>query len=129
MASSDRPPVDPSDNALQRRRREREELIRLAHANVERQAYAQYRERMRVAHEAPPAPNRGPAGCAALVVLPLGLLLLTVHPLPGMLVLSLGAALHLLGSRHLDRTRQQLREADADTDRRWQGTAAGPRPR
>lgn len=103
----------------QRRRQERQELVRLAHANAERQAFELHREQVRLDKEAPPAPDRGPAGCLALILVPIGLLLLTVHPVPGMVVLTLGAMAYLMGSHHLDRTRQQLEQADTEADLRW----------
>jgi len=115
MPPSQGPPVDDHH----RRRQERQDLVRLAHANAERQAYELHREQVRLAHDAAPAPDRGPAGCLALILVPIGLLLLTVHPVPGMVVLTLGAAAYLMGSQHLDRTRQQLEQADAEADLRW----------
>ena len=66
------------------------------------------------------SPSRGAAGCLALILVPIGLLLLTVHPDPGMVVLTLGAVAYLLGSQHLDRTRQQLEQADTEADQHWQ---------
>ncbi|MEB3165946.1 MAG: hypothetical protein VKO65_04675 [Cyanobacteriota bacterium] len=120
MPASDRPSGDAPENELQRRRRERQELTRLAQANVEQQAFARHREQVRLAREAPVSPNRGPAGCGALVVVPIGLLLLTVHPLPGMLLLSLGGVLYLIGSHHLERTQQQLRESELAARQHWQ---------
>lgn len=114
-------PGEAPENELQRRRRERQDLVRLAHANAERQAFARHREEVRRAREAPVSPNRGPAGCAALALVPIGLLLLSMHPLPGMIVLSLGGVLYLIGSHHLDQTQRQLRESELAAERYWQG--------
>jgi hypothetical protein len=95
------PSQGPPANDNQRRQQERQDLVRLA-------------------HDAPPAPSRGAAGCLALILVPIGLPLLTVHPVPGMVVLTLGAVAYLLGSQHLDRTRQQLGQAAAEADLHWQ---------
>jgi hypothetical protein len=113
------PSPGPPDDQHERRRQERNELVRLADANAERQAFALHREQVRLAHDASLSPDRGAVGCLALILVPIGLLLLTVHPAPGMLVLCLGAAAYLKGSQHLDRTRRQLEQADAEADLRW----------
>ncbi|MCS5693452.1 hypothetical protein NZK33_15900 [Cyanobium sp. FGCU-6] len=113
------PSPGPPDDALERGRQERRDLVRLAHANAERQAFELHREQVRLAHDAGQAPDRGAAGCLALILVPIGLLLLTVHPAPGMVVLCLGAVAYLKGSEHLDRSRRQLEQADAEADLRW----------
>jgi hypothetical protein len=119
VAGSMPPSQGPPANDSQRRQQERQDLVRLAHANAERQAFELHREQVGLAQDAPPAPSRGPAGCLALILVPIGLLLLTVHPVPGMVVLTLGAVAYLMGSLHLDRTRQQLEQVATEADLHW----------
>ncbi|MFM7393166.1 MAG: hypothetical protein ACKO22_02090 [Cyanobium sp.] len=60
-------------------------------ASVHQRRQQQRQDLVRLAHDAPPAPSLGPTGCLALILVPIGLLLLTVHSAPGMAVLTLGA--------------------------------------
>ena len=119
VAGSMPPSQGPPANDSQRRQQERQDLVRLARANAERQAFELHREQVRLAHDAAPAASRGAAGCLAVILVPIGLLMLTVHPVPSMVVLTLGAVAHLLGSQHLDRTRQQLEQVATDADLHW----------
>jgi hypothetical protein len=119
------PSQGPPANDNQRQQQERQDLVRLAHANAEHQGFELDREQVRLAHDAPPVPSRGPVGCLALILVPIGRLLLTVHPVPGMVVPPLGAVAYLMGSQHLDRTRQQLEQAAAEADLHWRTFTGG----
>ena len=119
----------PQPDATQPTLRHRE-LVRLAESQADERAWLLHRERVRQILGAPVRPSRGTPGCLSLVLIPLGLVLLTVHPLPGTLTLSLAAAFYLAGSTHLSEGRQRLESADAEAARSWQekGSAAAPQP-
>ena len=75
---------------------------------------------------APQAPSRGRGDCLALVLLPLGLVLLVVHPLPAAIVLAVVGWLYLAGSDRLSSEREAIRAADHEAARRWRSRRGEP---
>ena len=57
---------------------------------------------------APSAPSRGTGDCLALVLVPLGLVLMLVHPAPAIAMWALAGCLVLAGSNQLKRDRAPL---------------------
>lgn len=104
---------------------DRQELIRRAEELAEQAAYSLHRDKVRSAMGASGRPSRGTPGCLSLSVLPVAMVLLTVHPLPGILALGLGLGLYLAGSTHLARGRERLAAADAEAQRLWQRSHPG----
>jgi hypothetical protein len=82
-------------------------------------AYAELRDQVRMELGAPSEPSRGTGDCLAVVLVPLGLILMLVHPAPAIAVWAMAAVLYLAGSNQLQRERAAMRAADAETERRW----------
>ena len=64
-------------------------------------------------------PSRGTGDCLALVLVPLGLILMMVHPAPAIAVWALSGCLVLAGWNHRKRDRAAIRAANAAAERRW----------
>ena len=103
------------------------EQVRRAEERGWEAAYESHRARIFSQRGVPVFASRGPGDCLALVLLPLGLILLAVHPLPATLVLVVVAWLYLSGSRRLDRERSEIAAAEAEALRLWLGQGH-PRP-
>ena len=82
-------------------------------------AYASHRSSVHSQLGVPLFASRGRGDCLALVLLPLGLVLLLVHPLPATLVLVVVAWLVLSGNDRFRQEREAIRQADAEALRRW----------
>ena len=82
-------------------------------------AHAELRNQVRMELGAPSEPSRGTGDCLALVLVPLGLILMLVHPAPAIAVWAMAAGLYLAGSNQLKRDRAAIRGADAEAERRW----------
>lgn len=93
--------------------------VRAAERHAYEAAYASYRSRVHSQLGIPLYASRGQGGCLALVLLPLGLILLTVHPLPAILVLVVVGWLYLSGSERLRQERSAIDGADAEALRLW----------
>lgn len=95
------------------------EQARLAEERSWEGAYASHRARVLAQRDAPLFASRGRGDCLALVLLPLGLVLLAVHPLPAILVLVAVAWLLLSGSDRQRRDRAAMQAAEAEALRLW----------
>jgi len=93
--------------------------VRAAERHAYEAAYASHRSRVHSQLGIPLYASRGQGGCLALVLLPLGLILLTVHPLPAILVLVVVGWLYLSGSERLRQERSAIDGADAEALRLW----------
>ena len=82
-------------------------------------AHAELRDQVRMELGAPSEPSRGTGDCLALVLVPLGLILMLVHPAPAIAVWAMAGCRYLAGSNQLKRERGAIRAADAETERRW----------
>jgi hypothetical protein len=94
------------------------EILR-AGEQAQQVAYAEVRYQVRMELGAPNEPSRGSGDCLALVLVPLGLILMLVHPAPAIAVWAMAAGLYLAGSSQLKRDRAAIRAADAEAERRW----------
>lgn len=95
------------------------EQVRLAEQRSLDGAYASHRARVLSRRGVPVFASRGPGDCLALLLLPLGLVLLAVHPLPATVVLVVVAWLLLSGSERQRRERAEIEEAEAEARRLW----------
>ena len=68
---------------------------------------------------APSETSRGTGDCLALVLVPLGLVLMLVHPAPAIAMRALAACLVLAGSNRIKRDRAAIRAADGEAERCW----------
>ena len=93
--------------------------VRAAERQAYEAAYASHRSRVHSQLGIPLDASRGQGGCLALVLLPLGLILLTVHPLPAILVLVVVGWLYLSGSERLRQERSAIDAVDAEALRLW----------
>lgn len=100
--------------------------VRQAEDQAWQSAYASHRSRVHSQLGVPLFPSRGRGDCLALVLLPIGLILLVVHPLPATLVLAVVGWLVLSGNDRIRQEREAIRQADAEALRRW--LAAGNPP-
>ncbi|MFM7269377.1 MAG: hypothetical protein ACKOZT_12485 [Cyanobium sp.] len=100
--------------------------VRLAEARGWQAAYEAHRAHVFSERGVPVFATRGKGDCLALVLLPLGLILLAVHPLPAFLVLVVVGWLVLSGSDRLREDRRAIAAADAAALRLW--LAAGHPP-
>lgn len=101
------------------RRQSLAEQVRQAEQHTWQGAYAAHRARVLSQRGVPVFASRGRGDCLALVLLPLGLILLAVHPLPATLVLILVAWLVLSGSDRLRQERGEIAEAETEALRLW----------
>lgn len=90
-------------------------------------AYESHRARIHARLDAPVMARRGRGDCLALVLLPIALLLVAVHPLVAIPVLLGVGSLYLAGSRRLQQERDLIAAADAEALRLWL-EAGHPRP-
>jgi len=102
------------------------EQVQQAEQQAWQSAYASHRSHVHSQLGVPLFPSRGRGDCLALVLLPFGLILLVVHPLPATLVLAVVGWLVLSGNDRFRREREAIRQADAEALRRW--LAAGNPP-
>jgi hypothetical protein len=93
--------------------------IRRAEEQAQLVAYAKLRAQVRMELGAPGEPSRGNGHVLALVLAPLGLILMLIHPAPAIACWAMAACLYLAGSDHLKRDRAAIRAADAEAERRW----------
>jgi hypothetical protein len=93
--------------------------VRLAEARGWETAYEGHRARVFSQRGVPVFPTRGQGDCLVLVLLPLGLILLAVHPLPAFLVLVAVGWLVLSGSDRLRQERREIAAAEAEALRLW----------
>jgi len=93
--------------------------IRRAEEQAQLVAYAKLRDQVRMELDAPIEPSRGNGHLLALVLAPLGLILMLIHPVPAIACWAMAACLYLAGSDHLKRDRAAIRAADAEAERRW----------
>lgn len=93
--------------------------VRAAERQAYEAAYASHRSRVHSQLGIPLDASRGQGGCLALVLLPLGLILLTVHPLPAILVLVVVGWLYLSGTERLRQERSAIDAVDAEALRLW----------
>jgi hypothetical protein len=82
-------------------------------------AYAKLRVQVRMELGAPSEPSCGTGDCLALVLVPLGLVLMLVHPAPAIAMWALAGCLVLAGSNQLKRDRAEIQAADGEAKRRW----------
>lgn len=101
-----------------RQARLQREILR-AGEQAQQVAYAELRDQVRMELGAPSEPSRGTGDCLALVLVPLGLILMLVHPAPAIAVWAMAGCLVLEGSNRLKRDRAAIRAADAEAERRW----------
>jgi len=102
--------------------------IQRAEEQAQLVAYAKLRDQVRIERGAPGEPSRGNGPVLALVLAPLGLILMLIHPAPAIACWAVAACLYLAGSDHLKHDRAAIRAADAEAERRWrrqQRPAAG----
>ena len=93
--------------------------IQRAEEQAQLVAYAKLRDQVRIERGAPGEPSRGNGPVLALVLAPLGLILMLIHPAPAIACWAMAACLYLAGSDHLKRDRAAIRAADAEAERRW----------
>lgn len=118
-------PATPSARRTQRPLPSLAEQVQRAEARSLEGAYAGHRAQILSRRGAPVFASRGRGDCLALVLLPFGLILLVVHPLPATLVLLVVAWLVLSGSDRFRQQRAEIAEAEAEALRLW--LAAGHR--
>lgn len=94
--------------------------IREAERKAEQVACSEHRDQVRMELGAPRVPSRGNGDCLALVLLPVGLILMVVHPVPAITVLGVVGWLFLAGSDRQRSDRKAIEDADAEAERRWQ---------
>ena len=80
-------------------------------------AYAELQVQVRMELGAPSEPSRGTGDC--LVLVPLGLVLMLVHPAPAIAMWALAGCLVLAGSNQMKRDRAAIQAADDEAERRW----------
>jgi hypothetical protein len=90
-----------------------------AEEQAQQLAYAKFRDQVRMELGAPSEPSRGTGDCLALVLVPLGLILMLAHPAPAITVWAMAGCLVLAGSNQLKRDRAAIRAADAEAESRW----------
>jgi hypothetical protein len=93
--------------------------IQRAEEQAQLVAYAKLRDQVRIERGAPGEPSRGNGPVLALVLAPLGLILMLIHPAPAIACWAMAACLYLAGSDHLKRDRAAIRAADAEAELRW----------
>ncbi|MFM7269609.1 MAG: hypothetical protein ACKOZT_13680 [Cyanobium sp.] len=93
--------------------------VRQAEARGWEAAYAAHRARIFSQRGVPVFATRGQGDCLALVLLPFGLILLAVHPLPAFMVLVVVGWLVLSGSDRLRAERREIAAAEAEALRLW----------
>jgi hypothetical protein len=101
-----------------RQARLQREILR-AGEQAQKVAYAELRDQVRMELGAPSEPSRGTGDCLALVLVPLGLILMLVHPAPAIAVWAMAGCLYLEGSNRQKRDRAAIRAADAEAESRW----------
>lgn len=82
-------------------------------------AYAELHVQVRMELGAPSEPSRDTGDCLALVLVPLGLVLMLGHPAPAFAMWALAGCLVLAGSNQLKRDRAAIQAADDEAERRW----------
>ena len=82
-------------------------------------AYAELQVQVSIELGAPSEPSRGTGDCLALVLVPLGLVLMLVHPAPAIAMWALAGCLVLAGSNQMKRDRAAIQPADNEAERRW----------
>jgi hypothetical protein len=83
-------------------------------------AYAELRVQVRMELGAPSEPSRGTGDCLALVLMPLGLVLMLVHPAPPPSPSGRWrVAWVLAGSNQMKRDRAASQASDDEAERRW----------
>ena len=82
-------------------------------------AYAELHVQVSIELGAPSEPSRGTGDCLALVLVPLGLVLMLVHPAPAIARWALAGCLVLAGSNQMKRDRAAIQAADNEAERRW----------
>ena len=82
-------------------------------------AYAELHVQVRMELGAPSEPSRDTGDCLALVLVPLGLVLMLVHPAPAIAMWALAGCLVLAGSNQMKRDRAAIQPADNEAERRW----------
>ena len=95
------------------------EQVRLAEARGWQMAYDSHRAHVFSQRGVPVFATRGRGDCLALVLLPFGLILLAVHPLPAILMLLVIGWLYLSGSERLRQERQAIAAAENEALRLW----------
>jgi hypothetical protein len=100
--------------------------IREAERQAEQVAYSDHRDRVRMELGAPRVPSRGNGDCLALALLPLGLILLVVHPAPAIAVLVAVGWLYLVGSDRQRSDREAIQAADREAERLWRQRESDP---
>lgn len=107
----------PSDQESKQARMLRQ--IREAERQAEQVAYAEHRDRVRLDLGAPRIAGRGNGDCLALTLLPVGLILLVVHPAPAIAVLVAVGWLYLAGSDRQRSDQEAIEAADREAERLW----------
>jgi hypothetical protein len=82
-------------------------------------AYAELHVQVRMELGVPSEPSRGTGDYLALVLVPLGLVLMLVHPAPAIAMWALAGCLVLAGSNQMKRDRAAIQAADDEAERRW----------
>ena len=82
-------------------------------------AYAELHVRVRMELGVPSEPSRGTGDYLALVLVPLGLVLMLVHPAPAIAMWALAGCLVLAGSNQMKRDCAAIQAADDEAERRW----------
>jgi len=116
---------DPGAGSSPLENRLRAQILR-AGEQAQQLAYAKLRDQVRMELGAPSEPSRGTGDCLSLVLMPLGLILMLVHPAPSIAVWAMKGCLVLAGLNHLNRDRAAIRAADAEAERRWLAPPATP---
>jgi hypothetical protein len=111
-------PLDQGARSDSRRAQMQREILR-AGEKAQQVAYAELRFQVRMELGAPSEPSRGTVDCLALVLVPLGLVLMLVHPAPAIAMWALAGCLVLAGSNQMKRDRAAIQAADGEAERRW----------
>jgi len=94
------------------------EIVR-AGEKSQRLAYAELHVQVRMELGVPSEPSRGTGDYLALVLMPLGLVLMLVHPAPAIAMWALAGCLVLAGSNQMKRDCAAIQAADDEAERRW----------
>ena len=100
--------------------------IREAERQAEQVAYSEHRDRVRLDLGAPRIASRGNGDCLALALLPVGLILLVVHPAPAIAVLVAVGLLYLAGSDRQRSDQEAIEAADREAERLWRQRGIPP---
>ncbi|MBW4529782.1 MAG: hypothetical protein KME02_03740 [Aphanothece saxicola GSE-SYN-MK-01-06B] len=96
---------------------------------IERQEFERFRQTVKADMGAPALASSGLSGCAAIVLLPISLVLLLLYPLIGIIVLVFFFIFFISGQMNYHRNRNRIDAANSVASREWRERKGGPPPR